>query len=1020
MSENDTLGIVRFFRRHHRRKNRSVSTLGNMENIMKHFLGIMIIEVVVLVSFSSLSQSGPTLTGFKVPPFGLGRPLVPLSVINGGQNPALNLSSPKQEQFIVDIHQDSTTFTDMHLPFDKVIGGNMSFCDYDNDGDLDVFVTGWNDTGWVCKIYRNDDGVYHDIGANIVSIGTEHSVAWGDFDNDGDYDLAICGELDTLGQQNVSRIYRNDNDTFVDIGAPLMGLSGGISWVDYDNDGDLDLFICGSPDAGHSFEAHLYRNDNCVFHEVDCPFPGSWGSEISWADYNNDGLPDLLYSGYPLPNTQVYRNDGNNHFTLMDYNLPCVINGTARWIDFNNDGLLDIALMGDIYGKSTLTTIYRQLPPDSVHSTYDTLIYSGYTLVVPSDTVITQIIDPDSTEISYDTLITLTDTMVVGADTIITAHTTMFVDMHPNIAQLGVGDMAFGDFDNDGDYDLALQGCLDENGHGMETHIYRNDNGQFEDMNIKIPPMWYGSMQWGDFDKDGKLDLLVCGGTVTRPGYTYPGPFFSVGTIYKNNCAVANTPPTPPPAISAVAINNRVQLRWEHSSDAQTPTKEITYNLRIGTSPGKSNVFGSNSVPSTGFRRLPKWGNLGFRLSNSLKNLSAGKYYWSVQSVDNAYAGSAFAPEQTFTVGGTQTYSASLSTAMLDFGQTDPGGSATGAVTVTNTGSGYLGITATVSSNSAYSVNPVSSTISPGASKIFQVIFRPSVLGSQSGILAFAINGTHSPLLVRLISNAVSWNAAMMVFPNWNLLSISSEVDQPDVETIFPDAITQAFSYNGEGYVQQTTLQTGRGYWLKFSIGRAFSLGGNPVLAETVVVKAGWNLIGSINIPLNPTSIVSDPPGLSTSQFFGYSAAGYQTADMIQPGHGYWVKVLQDSKLILAGVNPRSGQIKIVAISELPPAPPDANDIQHSTYPKTYSLSVNYPNPFNPGTTILYSLPEDGYVTLTVYNTLGEVVAVLVDGRQSAGYKNARFDARNFSSGLYFYKLVAGPFTRVRKMLLVR
>ena len=88
--------------------------------------------------------------------------------------------------------------------------------------------------------------------------------------------------------------------------------------------------------------------------------------------------------------------------------------------------------------------------------------------------------------------------------------------------------------------------------------------------------------------------------------------------------------------------------------------------------------------------------------------------------------------------------------------------------------------------------------------------------------------------------------------------------------------------------------------------------------------------------------------------------------------------------------------------------------------PTEFSLDQNYPNPFNPSTTIRYGLSSPEYVSLTVFNTLGQQVSVLQDGEQDAGYHEVKFDAQNLPSGMYFYRMQAGTFTEVKKLLLVR
>jgi|GEM_PF-833626 len=90
------------------------------------------------------------------------------------------------------------------------------------------------------------------------------------------------------------------------------------------------------------------------------------------------------------------------------------------------------------------------------------------------------------------------------------------------------------------------------------------------------------------------------------------------------------------------------------------------------------------------------------------------------------------------------------------------------------------------------------------------------------------------------------------------------------------------------------------------------------------------------------------------------------------------------------------------------------------TNPVEFELSQNYPNPFNPSTTIKLSIPEATMVTLTVYNTLGEEVSLLVDRFMESGIHEINFDATGLNSGMYFYRIQAGDFTQVKKMTLLK
>lgn len=88
--------------------------------------------------------------------------------------------------------------------------------------------------------------------------------------------------------------------------------------------------------------------------------------------------------------------------------------------------------------------------------------------------------------------------------------------------------------------------------------------------------------------------------------------------------------------------------------------------------------------------------------------------------------------------------------------------------------------------------------------------------------------------------------------------------------------------------------------------------------------------------------------------------------------------------------------------------------------PSTFMLAQNYPNPFNPSTIIKYGLPHDAKVKLEIYDMLGQRIAVLFEGQQRAGYHEAIFENFSLPSGVYFYRLLAGPFDQTMKMLLVR
>ncbi len=261
----------------------------------------------------------------------------------------------------------------------------------------------------------------------------------------------------------------------------------------------------------------------------------------------------------------------------------------------------------------------------------------------------------------------------------------------------------------------------------------------------------------------------------------------------------------------------------------------------------------------------------------------------------------------------------------------------------------------------------------------------------------------------------------------WNMVSIPRRSYNPLKTALFPASSSFAFKYSGS-YEQEDTLKSGTGYWLKFSTPQTVLIEGDPVMLDSISVIPGWNLIGSISSPLPVTMIQSEGGTVTTSNFIGYNGSYYST-DTIYPGRGYWVKVNESGKLILSTLPPlaNSHSVRIVQISEQPPPPPGEIVSGVQEIPKEYALEQAYPSPFNPTTIIKYQLPADSRIILKVYNTLGQVVSVLKDEAQPAGFMSVTWDASPYASGVYFYQLeaisVTDPgksFTQVKKMLFVK
>ena len=119
----------------------------------------------------------------------------------------------------------------------------------------------------------------------------------------------------------------------------------------------------------------------------------------------------------------------------------------------------------------------------------------------------------------------------------------------------------------------------------------------------------------------------------------------------RNELPFSNTLPSAPDGLQVTTQGNAATLTWNPGSDVQTPTPGLTYNLRVGTTPGDLEIV-SPMATATGYRLVPRRGNAEHNTRWTLKNLPPGTYYWSVQALDSSFKGSPFAQEGTFTIGG--------------------------------------------------------------------------------------------------------------------------------------------------------------------------------------------------------------------------------------------------------------------------------------------------------------------------------------------------------------------------------
>lgn len=165
-----------------------------------------------------------------------------------------------------------------------------------------------------------------------------------------------------------------------------------------------------------------------------------------------------------------------------------------------------------------------------------------------------------------------------------------------------------------------------------------------------------------------------------------------------------------------------------------------------------------------------------------------------------------------------------------------------------------------------------------------------------------------SPLSTGEIQQAEQWPAATTVIPEptlyavdngWNIVSLPLTVADYQKTIVYPLAMSSAYAFDQTtGYVVRDTLATGEGYWLKFASSQNVSITGTPRLQDSITVRAGWNLIGTISNAVATNAIVQIPSGIVASSYYGYNGS-YSQADTLQPSKGYWVKASQNGMLVL-------------------------------------------------------------------------------------------------------------------------
>ncbi len=238
-----------------------------------------------------------------------------------------------------------------------------------------------------------------------------------------------------------------------------------------------------------------------------------------------------------------------------------------------------------------------------------------------------------------------------------------------------------------------------------------------------------------------------------------------------------------------------------------------------------------------------------------------------------------------------------------------------------------------------------------------------------------------------------------------------------DMETAYTDAAGRTTPDHTELYAGDLTGQTLTPGLYKWGTGVLISEGGVTISgAENDV----WIFQIAQNLVLANGAIVTLSGGAQTANIF-WQVAGQVTQGTTSAMKGIILCQTLIEMQTGATLNGRAlAQTAVTLDANTVIQPQSETAIGETFAPQEFALSQNYPNPFNPVTMIHYQLPVAGHVTLSVHNVLGTEVTLLVDQEQHAGQYQTAWDAGEYASGIYFYRLQAGPFVSIKKMVFIK
>lgn len=838
---------------------------------------------------------------------------------------------------------------------------------------------------------------------------------WGDFDGDGRMEVAQAGSDDVNSYCWVWKwtpLFGGGWNYF----GILPGLAqGSIAVGDADNDNDLDLGGAGWS-VYRQHDLLVERNDGgSGFAHLDqggVPFaePGARNGSFDWGDHDFDGDLDALVSGVRFyifgeyNQTFVAVNSGGGQLAEANPGLPAVVNGQAAWCDVYADGALDVAMAGSglssfLFGTSTgsFDAAATGLPAlesaavavgDLTNDGLDEIVLSGLEAGTPVSRVYT-----------FD----------VG-DGSWSATAAVLPGVHESWLSLG-------DVDNDGWLDIALCG---NTGASRLSRIYRNNgDGSFTDMQAGLPGVSRGSIELGDWEGDGDLDVLLQG----TQGGTH------LTRIYLNAPPVANAAPGAPGETYTFVGTSLFSVDLAMGgTDDHTPANLLTYNFRIGSSPGATDIVSPMSRLSDGKRLVPRPGEARFGYFRVLPILGVGhgSLYVSAQTVDQSFKGSAWGPEVVH----------SLGPRIVEVNDV-PGDQG-----------GFLRVKIEKST--------------------FDDEFRPSYPAIGYNVWRLIPAG---PLAQRIEHQGTALSpeaATARLVREGGGAAASASVAPRDGAAPGASTDMALIDWQGRTFTRSPGVSFANpfpaGTWeivgSFFALQQANYVVALPTVADSgssgpndqsfiVTVHTTTPTVWFASLPVSGHSVDNLAPGAP----LGLSAAhhtgsGNQLAWQPAPepdfeafrvyrgstpgftaGPGNLVATVQTPQWTDPGYDAPTVYYRVSTVdhngNESPAvAPGQTTGTPVSAAPLEFALRAASPNPFTSSTRIAFALPHETQVKLDVYDAAGRLVRAVTDALLPAGEHAVAWDGNDRSggrvqAGVYFYRMRAGSFTATRRVALL-